>query len=71
MVARLYLNFDYGYVSFLSPSQPPALQQQFTTFSHVSLLSLSVSTIILEFILWTTNLRKHINFIQLQIFKLT
>jgi hypothetical protein len=67
--------FQPCHISFLSPSQPSALQQQpapayniqpiTTSVSTMSVFSLPVSIIIpdltiLEFILWTMNLRKQI-----------
>jgi hypothetical protein len=57
----------------LSPTSAPAASYNIQPIA-TSAFSLPVSTIISdltisEFILWTTNLRKHTNFIQLQILK--
>jgi hypothetical protein len=76
MVVTLYLNLSHSTSAFslsLSPTSAPAASYNIQPIA-TSAFSLPVSTIISdltisEFILWTTNLRKHTNFIQLQILK--
>jgi hypothetical protein len=83
VVACLYLNLNHSMSNISLPldhqhssSSLQHLAHSHISISHISLLSLPVSTTIpgltiSEFILWTINLRKHTNFIRLQIFKLT